>query len=44
MDVLGELADVRKLGDVGLNRVRLDNWNASADNLGILLGLGVAMI
>lgn len=45
MDVLGDLIDACKESDVGSSKtLRLDTWNAKADNLGILLSLGAAMI
>lgn len=44
LDVLGDLVDTCKYTDVGSNRLKLDTWNAKADNLGILLSLGAAII
>ncbi|KFY25268.1 hypothetical protein V493_04730 [Pseudogymnoascus sp. VKM F-4281 (FW-2241)] len=45
MDVFGDLIDACKESDVGSSKtLRLDTWNANADNLGILLSLGAAMI
>jgi hypothetical protein len=44
LDVFGDLIDACKQSDVGINRLRLETWNSTADNLGILLNLGAAMI
>jgi len=44
MNVVGDLIDACKQSDMGSNRLKMDAWNANADNLGILLGLSAAMI
>jgi hypothetical protein len=44
LDLFGDLIDACKQSDVGLNQLKLDAWNATADNLGVLLNLGAAMV
>ena len=44
LDVLGDLIDACKQSDVGSNMLKLNTWNASTDNLGILLSLSAAMV
>ncbi|OKL64254.1 hypothetical protein UA08_00398 [Talaromyces atroroseus] len=43
LDVFGDLLDACKQGDVGLNKLKLHAWNATVDNLGILLNLCAEM-
>jgi len=43
-DLFGELIDACKQSNVGTNRQKLDSWNSTADNLGILLGLTAATL
>jgi hypothetical protein len=42
--VFGDLIDAYKQSDTALNKLRLDTWNANADNLGNLLSLSATMI
>ena len=44
LDCLGDLIDACKQSDISSNKLKLDAWNAIADNLGILLNLGAAII
>jgi hypothetical protein len=44
LDVFGDLIDACKQSDVGSNTLKLDAWNAKADNLGLLLSLSAAVI
>lgn len=44
LDLFGDLIDACKQSNVSSNKLKLDTWNATADNLGVLLNLGVAMI
>jgi len=43
LDVFGDLIDACKQSNVGSNRLRLEAWNAGADNLSILLRLSATM-
>ncbi|KAK9481971.1 hypothetical protein V1527DRAFT_486132 [Lipomyces starkeyi] len=44
LDVFGDLIDACRQIDVGSNKLKLHAWNATVDNLGILLNLSAAMI
>jgi hypothetical protein len=44
LDYFGDLIDACKHSDVRANKLRLDAWNATADNLGVLLSLSAARI
>ncbi|EED19840.1 conserved hypothetical protein [Talaromyces stipitatus ATCC 10500] len=43
-DVFGDLIDACKQSDTGSGRLKLDTWNANADNLGIILSMSAAMM
>ncbi|KAH8596289.1 hypothetical protein B0O99DRAFT_620021 [Bisporella sp. PMI_857] len=44
LDVFGDLIDACKQSDVSHNIMKLDTWNAKADNLGMMLSLSAAMV
>ncbi|KAK9235720.1 hypothetical protein V1525DRAFT_409153 [Lipomyces kononenkoae] len=44
LDVFGDLYDAYKQSSLGSNKLKLHAWNATIDNLGILLNLGAEII
>lgn len=44
LDLFGDLIDACRQSNACTNKLRIDTWNAKADNLGMLLGLSATMI
>ena len=44
LDVFGDLYDAYKQSGVSSNKLKLQAWNATVDNLGVLLNLGAEII
>lgn len=44
LDDFGDLYDACKGGEVAMNKTKLHTWNATVDNLGILLSLGAEIM
>ncbi len=44
MESFGDLIDACKHSDIRSNKLKLNTWNTTVDNLGMLLSLGASIL